>query len=67
MPSGWNFTARCRYIQFFMCPYWSRQHRIRFRNNNNHRLLQWKSTVSKNGLWIPFVIIECIEDDYSTL
>ena len=22
---------------------------------------------SKNGLYIPFLILECIEDDYSTL
>jgi len=50
-----------------MCPYLSRQHRIRFRDNNNHRLLLWKSTASKNSLWIPFLILECIEDDYSTL
>jgi len=50
-----------------MCPYVSRQHRIRFRDNNNHHLLQWKSTASKNSLWISFLILECIEDDYSTL
>jgi len=66
-PSGWNFMARCRYIPFFMCPYLSRQHRIRFRDNDNHCLLRWKSTGSKNGLWIPFSILKCIEDDYSTL
>jgi len=23
--------------------------------------------VSKNGLWIQFSLLECIEDDYSTL
>jgi len=67
MPSSSNFTARCRYILFFMCPYLSRQHRIRFRDNNNHCLLQWKSTASKNGSWIPFLILECIEDDSTTL
>jgi len=50
-----------------MCPYLSRQHRIRFWDKNNHRLLRWKSTASKNGLWIPCLILECIEDDYSTL
>jgi len=66
-PSGWNFTARCRYIPFFICPYLRRQHRIRFRDNNNHRLLQWKSTASKNGLSIPFLILKCIEDNYSSL
>jgi len=67
MPCGWNFTARCRYIPFFRCPYVSWQHRIRFRDNNNHRLLLWKSTASKYGLWIPFFILEYIEDDYNTL
>ena len=66
-PSGWNFMARCRYILFFMCPYLSQQHRIRFQDNNHHHLLRWKSMGSKNGLWIPFSILECIEDDYSTL
>ena len=67
MPSGWNFTARYRYIPFFMCPHLSRQHRIRFWDNDNHRLLRWKLMASKNGLGIPFSILECIEDDYSTL
>jgi len=66
-PFSWNFTARCRYIPFFMCPYLSWQYRIRFRNNDNHCLLRWKSTGCKNDLWIPFSILECIEDDYSTL
>jgi len=66
-PSGWNFTTQCRYIPFFMCPYLSRQHSIRFRDNNNHHLLRWKWTASKNGRWIPFLILQCIEDDYSTL
>jgi len=59
--------ARCRYIPFFMCSYLSQQRRIRFWDNDNHRLLRWKSTGSKNGLWIPFSILVCIEDDYSTL
>jgi len=43
------------------------QHRICFRDNDNHCLLRWKLMGSKNGLWIPFSILECIEDDYSTL
>jgi len=67
MPSGWNFTARYRYIPFFMCPHLSRQHRIRFWDNDNHRLLRWKLMASKNGLGIPFSILEFIDDDFSNL
>jgi len=67
IPTGWNFTHRCRYIPSFMCPYLSQQHRIHFRDKDMRRCPQWKSMARKNGSWTPSSIRGYTNDNCSPL